>query len=564
MGQALERRAGNKLRNLIGKLTDNKFTGMLTGVFVTAIIQSSSATTVMVVGFVNSGIMSLRQAIPIILGANVGTTITAWILSLSGITSDNIIVNCLKPAFFTPILAFIGVIFYMFSKRDKRKDTGLILLGFAVLMFGMESMTGAVSCLKDVAEFQQLFVLFTNPLLGLLVGAILTAIIQSSSASVGILQALASTGQVSFGAAIPIIMGQNIGTCVTALISGIGTKINAKRTAIVHLIFNLLGALIFISIYWIFKIVAKPAFLADNISLTGIACIHTAFNIACVILFYPFINLLEKYICLILPDKEEEKEESINLDERLLLTPTVALAQCKVQITSMAKYSFASVREVANAFKTNKSDFDIKSIYKKENKTDKYQDALENYLIRLSTQQISEEDTTTATEYLKIIGDFERIADHSVNLADAYKELQNNKISLSNSAHKELIVILNAVDEVMNLTLSAFEKNDLAIALEVEPIEQVVDYLKDELRNSHIKRLQNDDCNIQAGIIWEDLLTNLERISDHCSNVAKSIRNEILQIKNNHDISTYKRFNDENFQRKYLLYKEKYKINAQV
>ena len=478
MGDALEKRAGNQLKNILEKLTSNRFKGFLLGAGVTAIIQSSSATTVMVVGFVNSGIMSLKQAIGIIMGANVGTTITSWILSLTGIESSNIWVSLLKPTSFTPILAMIGLIMIMSKKNSKRADTGMILLGFAVLMFGMEQMSGSVSGLRDVPEFRNILVMFSNPVLGVLAGAFLTAVIQSSSASVGILQALASTGAVTYGSAIPIIMGQNIGTCVTAIISSFGANKNAKRTAIVH----------------------------------------TTFNILCTLLLFPFANQLEKLACIII--KDAEKKESLQLlDERLMTTPAIAIDRCKKVVMEMFEKTIEGVSCACDIL----SEYDSKVIDKVkeyEEEVDKYEDKIGTYLVRISTRDLSESDSKSVSELLHIIGDIERISDHSVGIAKSAEEIHDKKLHFSENARKELKVLINAVKDILNQSQTAFENNDMDASLTVEALEEVIDHLKHQLKKRHIDRLKNGKCTIEQGFIMTDILTSLERISDHCSNIA--------------------------------------------
>ena len=408
MGQALERRAGDQLRSLLGKMTSNRAAGLLTGLLVTAVIQSSSATTVMVVGFVNSSLMTLRQAINVIMGANVGTTVTAWILSLAGISSGNVFVKLLKPSSFTPILALIGIINYMFCKSDKKKDTGLILLGFATLMFGMETMSGAVSGLRDVPGFRNLFLMFQNPVLGVLAGAVLTAIIQSSSASVGILQALAVTGQVSFGAAIPIIMGQNIGTCVTAMLSAIGANKNAKRAAMVHLSFNVIGTLVWLTVFCLVKAIFAPAILGEAATLLGIAVAHSVFNVLCTVLMLPMSSLLEQLVCRIVPD-DKKPEVVCELDERLLTTPPVALARCKEVAEDMANCAVAAMKQSIASLKEYTPELGAE-VRRLEDKTDHYEDILGTYLVKLSTRRISRDDSNEAAKLLKVIGDFEPVS----------------------------------------------------------------------------------------------------------------------------------------------------------
>ena len=505
MGRALERRAGNGLKVLLGRLTTNRFAGLATGLGVTAVIQSSSATTVMVVGFVNSGLMTLRQSINVIMGANIGTTVTAWILSLAGIDSKNFFVSLLKPSSFTPILALIGIVFYMMSKNSKRKDTGMILLGFATLMYGMEAMSGAVSGLRNVPEFQQLFLAFTNPLLGVLAGAILTAIIQSSSASVGILQALASTGAVTYGAAVPIIMGQNIGTCVTALISSVGTNKNAKRAALVHLSFNVIGAAVWLTVFWIIKAVFAPIILTQSASLMGIAVSHSVFNILCTMLMLPLSGVLEKLVSKLIPDAKEP-EKAKELDERLLGSPALALNQCKQVLNSMALTAIDAFQKSIECV-LNYDAHSSETIRKAEDDTDHLEDLIGTYLLKLTSRQLGEEESVKATEYLKLIGDYERIADHAVNILESAEEKSSKKVIFSESAIAEYKTICDAVVEILMLSYAAFSKEDFNSARKTEPLEQVIDTLKEKLRTRHFLRLQKGECSVAAGFIWSDLLT---------------------------------------------------------
>ena len=562
MGQALERRAGSRLRSLLGKMTTNPVAGLLTGLAVTAVIQSSSATTVMVVGFVNSGLMTLRQAINMIMGANIGTTVTAWILSLAGISSSNIFVRLLKPASFTPVVAFVGMIYYMFCKGDKKKDTGLILLGFATLMFGMESMSGAVSGLREVQGFRELFIMFQNPVLGVLAGAVLTAIIQSSSASVGILQALAVTGQVSYGAAIPIIMGQNFGTCVTAMLSAVGANKNAKRAALVHLSFNVIGTAVWLTVFCLVKWLLSPAILNESASLLGIAVAHSVFNVLCTVLMLPLSNVLEKLVCHLVP--EGKKPETVmELDERLLATPPVALARCRKVAADMANCAVASMKQGIAAL-TDYSPALAEQVRKAENQTDHFEDILGTYLVKLSTRRISASDSNEAAKLLKIIGDFERIADHAVNLVQSAEELGNKEMALSQEASRELGVLTGAVSEILDLSLEAFLKNDMGPAGMVEPLEQVIDELKEQLRTAHILRLQQEKCSIEAGFIWSDLLTDLERVSDHCSNIAGCVLDMQEGNLNLHESLRAMKEDREKFADRYLLFRKKYTMEPQA
>ena len=559
MGQALERRAGSGLRSLLGKLTSGKLAGFITGLAVTAVIQSSSATTVMVVGFVNSGIMSLTQAINVIMGANVGTTVTAWILSLGGIEGGNLFTDLLKPTSFTPILALIGIIFFMFIKSDKKKDTGLILLGFATLMFGMDTMSGAVEGLKDVPAFRNLFVMFKNPLLGVLAGALLTAIIQSSSASVGILQALSATGQVSFGAAIPIIMGQNIGTCVTALLSSVGTTKNARRASLVHLLFNIIGATFCIIIYMIIEAVLQPVILDQAATFVGISVCHSLFNVTCTAILLPMSGILEKLVCKIIPDTTQP-EKIAELDERLLATPPLALAQCRRITIELALAAEEALLEGIKCLE-NYTPEQAQLVRELEDKTDHYEDILGSYLVKLSTQAANEADSAEAAGLLKLIGDFERIADHAVNLVESAEEINNKGLSLTEPATKELRVICDAVIEVVGLARKSFVENDLESAAKVEPLEEVIDDLKELLRTNHIRRLQRGMCSIEAGFVWSDLLTGLERISDHCSNVAVCLIDMTEKNMNQHAMLKSVRAAGGEFDHEYRAYSSKYFID---
>ena len=558
MGQALERRAGSGLSSLLEKMTKSRLKGLLAGLGVTAVIQSSSATTVMVVGFVNSGLMTLRQSIGVIMGANIGTTVTAWILSLSGIEGTSFLVNLFKPTSFTPALALIGIIFYMFCKEDKKKDTGTILLGFATLMYGMEAMSSAVSVLREVPEFSRLFLLFTNPILGVLAGAVLTGIIQSSSASVGILQALASTGQVTYGAAIPIIMGQNIGTCVTALLSSIGTNKNARRAALVHLSFNVIGATVGIILYYVICAVSAPVLLGQAATEWGIAVAHSIFNVLCTAVLLPMGGLLEKLVLRLVPEDKEPQREA-ELDERLLATPTLALERCHTLITDMASYSLEALRESLLCVGENPEKYSC-HIREDEAKTDHYEDIIGSYLVKLSARKIGESDSALAAEYLRLIGDFERIADHSVNVLEAAEEMRRKGITFSPAAQEEYAVIADAVREVTALAYDAYVSGDLSAAEKVEPLEQVIDDLKEELRTRHIRRMQQGTCGIEAGFIWSDLLNDLERVSDHCSNIACCMIEGIDRSLRRHEVLQSIRGSGEEFDQTYRFFRGKYML----
>ena len=558
MGQALERRAGDKLRSLLDRMTSGVFAGFLTGLCITAIIQSSSATTVMVVGFVNSGLMTLRQAINVIMGANVGTTVTAWLLSLSGIDSGNVWVQLLKPSSFTPILALIGIINYMFCRSSKKKDTGMILLGFATLMFGMETMSGAVAGLKDVPAFTDLFIAFKNPVLGVLAGAILTAIIQSSSASVGILQALAVTGSVSYAAAIPIIMGQNIGTTVTAMISSIGTNKNAKRAAVVHLLFNVIGVVVLLTLFCIVRAAFAPALLNESATMYGIAVAHSAFNLLCTAILLPAGSLLEKLACRIVPD-DARVEVVTELDERLLPTPSLALRQSRAVACEMAECSVRALNNALTALTANTPEL-AQSIRDDEERCDHYEDILGTYLVKLSAQKLGLAESEESTELLKTIGDFERISDHAVNILSSAEEMTRKNLTFSANAKNELITITSAIREILSLALKAFERRDNDIASQVEPLEQVIDTLKEQMRTRHILRMQQGQCSIEAGFVLSDLLTDLERTSDHCSNIAGCIIDASHHNLNLHETLREAKAADSGFQSTFHSYAEKYQL----
>ena len=560
MGQALERRAGGSLRTVLGKMTGKVMTGFLTGLGVTAIIQSSSATTVMVVGFVNSGLMTLRQAVNVIMGANVGTTVTAWLLSLGGIDSSSVWVNLLKPSSFTPVLALIGIVLYLFCKKAKQKDTGTILLGFATLMFGMETMSSAVAGLKDVPVFTNLFLAFKNPVLGVLAGAVLTGIIQSSSASVGILQALTVTGSVSYAAAIPIIMGQNIGTCVTAMISSVGTNKNAKRAAVVHLMFNVIGVAVLLTVFCIVKAVFHPALFDEPATMYGIAVAHSAFNILCTAMLLPAGGLLEKLATRMVPDGKQ-REKTVELDERLLATPSLALERSRAVAVEMAD---RSVRALKNALLCVEkySPALAQSIQEDESSCDHYEDVLGTYLVRLSAQKLGENESEEATELLKTIGDFERISDHAVNLLESAEEMREKKLAFSPAARAEFGTLSAAIDEILELSLDAFASGDVALAARVEPLEQVIDTLKEQMRTRHILRMQQGNCSIEAGFVWSDLLTNLERTSDHCSNIAGCVIDTAQHNLNLHETLKAVKRGDPRFQDSFRVYAEKYRLPA--
>ena len=557
MGEALERRAGNSLQSILGKLTTGKLAGLLTGLGVTAVIQSSSATTVMVVGFVNSGLMSLAQAINVIMGANIGTTVTAWLLSLTGIEGSAWYIEMLKPMVWTPILAVVGVVCYMFCKSNKKKDTGLIMLGFATLMYGMDIMSGSVSTLGDEVWFQELFLLFSNPVLATVAGAVLTAVIQSSSASVGILQVLSGTGRVSLGAAIPIIMGQNIGTCITALMSSVGTNKNARRAALVHLTFNVLGTVVWLAVYCI----ADALFLHDFFANTqadvfNIAICHSLFNIACTCLMLPLSGVLQKIAYILVPEgKQPEKVEE--LDERLLATPFVALERARSLTIDMADCAALAVDAALKSLDGVDAK-QAKAIREWEDKTDHYEDVLGTYLVKLSAARSSDEDSAQAAVLLRAIGDFERVADHAASILCAAEEMKEKSIRFTEAASTEMTVLREAVMEILGMACKAFADGDVEAAAKVEPLEQIIDALREELRRRHIARLQQGVCTIEAGFVWADLLTDLSRISDHCSNVAGGVIDLHEQNLNTHEALRAAKSDSETFRRLYSGYTTKY------
>ncbi|MBQ8696325.1 MAG: Na/Pi cotransporter family protein, partial [Clostridia bacterium] len=557
MGEALERRAGSKLELMLSKLTGNQFFGFLTGLAVTSVIQSSSATTVMVVGFVNSGLMTLKQAIGVIMGANIGTTVTAWILSLAGIEGGNIFLDLLKPTSFTPILAVIGIVMYM-GKDPKRKDIGVIFLGFATLMFGMDTMSGAVSGLKGEAWFTNLFTYFTNPILGVLAGAILTAIIQSSSASVGILQSLSQTGAITYRAAIPIIMGQNIGTCITAILSSFGTNKNAKRAAMVHLCFNIIGTVVWLAAFTVVDATLEIAIFGDAANQAGIAVCHSIFNVLSTLLLFPMAGLLEKLAYKLVPETKvpDTVEE---LDERLLATPAVALERCHTLSLDMAKQSVSAMADALSCL-DNYSEELAASVREREDKADHYEDIVGSYLVKLSAQRISEEASADAAKYLKIIGDFERISDHAVNVLKSAEELREKGLAFSGDAEQEIKTLREAITEILDMSLIAFENDDVTAAERVEPLEQVIDRMKRIMRSNHIKRLQLGNCSIDVGFVWNDLLTNLERVSDHCSNVAGHVIDARENNMNIHESLRAAKSDSPFFKEQYEQYAEKYLI----
>ena len=521
MGDALEKRAGNGLKNLLGKLTSSKAAGFLTGVGITAVIQSSSATTVMVVGFVNSGLMALRQAIYVIMGANVGTTVTAWILSLSGIQSDSFFMQLLKPTSFTPVLALIGVALYMMGKSGKKKDTGMILLGFATLMFGMDTMSTAVAGLKDMESFRELLLVFTNPILGVLAGAVLTAIIQSSSASVGILQALSSTGLVTFSSAIPIILGAHIGTAFTPLLTIGGSSKDGKRAALIHLYFNVIGSIVLLALIYAVQFTFGIPMWHDVMNKSSIANIHTLSSVCAMLLFLPCSGVLSKLAMLTVPDSAEEAQELRMpvLDERLFKSPAVALQQAKNAVVKMSRRAARNVNLAAPLLLKMDEDT-VSAIKVRENLIDRMEVAISNYLIKMTDQELGDDESHAVTELLNFVTEFERIGDYAVNIMEKAEELNEKEASFSESAQKELILLEKAVERILTVTGEAFEGDDTQKAMQVEPLEEVIDVMVERLRDQHIRRLKDGICSIDTGVVFLDVLNNVERISDHCSNVA--------------------------------------------
>ncbi len=563
MGDGLKRASGSKLEEILSRLTSNVPKGVLLGTAVTAVIQSSSATTVMLVGFVNSGIMTLRQAIPVIMGANIGTTATAWLLSLSGLQGDSFIIQMLNPMAFSPILAAVAIVFMMFMKSEKKYDIGLILIGFAVLMYGMDIMSSAVKPLADVPEFVNVLTMFSNPVLGVAAGAIFTAAIQSSSASVGILQALCKTGAVTYGTTIPIIMGQNIGTCITAILSSIGANRGAKRVAAVHLSFNIIGTVVFLTLFYTANAFIHFDFLGDTVNPANVAVIHSMFNVGCTLMLLPFTKALEKLANKVVKDAPEEKnpDQTLNfLDERFFETPGFAVTQCKTVAVRMANHARECIFEAMDLIKG----FDKEKcaeVFRLEEKIDRYEDALGEYIVKLSRLDVSEEDSKTLTMILHNMGDLERISDHARNIAETAVELNNKGLDFSQSAQKEVNVFMDAVHEIVNLAVDAFERADVKMAKEVEPLEDVIDAIHNEVKSRHVKRLKDGTCTIELGFILSDLSTNLERVADHCSNLAVCV---IESEKGNFDMHHYlddlKLYGHSDFDVKMNKYEEKYAL----
>lgn len=562
MSASLEKIAGGKLETWLEKATSKPIKGVVLGAVITAVIQSSAATTVMIIGFVNSGLMKLSQAIGVIMGANIGTTATSWLLSLQAIdgSAGFSFLNILKPTTFTPVLAVVGVVLVMFTKSDKKKTIGMILAGFAVLMFGMNAMSSATAGLSENETFCNILMMFSNPVLGVVAGAVLTAVLQSSSASIGILQSIAiSTGKVTYSVALPLLLGQNIGSCVTALISSVGANKPAKRVAFVHLYFNVIGTVVFLSVFYLLNAFINMPFMEESLSAVGIAVIHTGFNMLATALFLPFTKQLEKLACLtVRDDPNDEKHAPMLLDERLLKTPSVAIEQCRNVCIRMARLTQETLKESMEVV----TRFDAKKcaeVIENENAIDLYEDKIGSYILKISSKDLSENDSKIVSSMLHTIGDLERISDHAVNIVEAAEEMHSKKIKFSEQALKELPVIINAVSEILDMSINAFVNNDVNLAKYVEPLEDVIDQLRSDLKTRHIERLRNGKCTIELGFILQDLLTNFERVSDHCSNIAVYL----IQISDNsmdtHEyMNELKKLDRSEFMDEFNDYKKKY------
>ncbi len=559
MGEGLEKRSGDKLKIILEHLTSSPLKGLILGIVVTAVIQSSSATTVMVVGFVNSGIMNITQSIGVLMGSNIGTTMTAWILSLTGIEGDNFWMQLIKPSTFAPLLAFIGVTFTMFSKSENKKNTALVLIGFAILMTGMDLMSEAVKPLSGSEAFKRTLILFENPILGVLVGTLLTAVIQSSSASVGILQALSLSTPISFATAVPIILGQNIGTTVTALLSSIGTNRNARRTAVLHFLIKLIGVVVFLIPFYIIEITVGFEFLGENVTPASIAIFHTIFNIVSTMVLFPFCKQLEKLAYLVIKDTDAEEEIQL-LDERLIATQTIAIARAKEVTDDMARIAHESLILAMGLMREYREEI-ADEIYANEEKVDQYEDKLGTYLVKLSRESLNTDDAHTVSTLLHTIGNFERLSDHAVNIVKVAREIHEKNLSFSVPCTKEIEVISAALVEILDITTDAFINEDLEKAKSVEPLEQLVDKLKNKMKNRHVLRLQQGECSIETGFVFSDLLTNYARVADHCSNIAVCL----IEVSNDsfetHEYLSHVKFDGENdFVAKYEEYKKKYSI----
>lgn len=561
MGDGLEKISGGKLEQILEKMTDKTYKGVLLGCAVTAVIQSSSAVTVMVVGFVNSGIMELSRAIGVIMGANIGTTATAWILSLTGIDGDSLIVNLLKPSSFAPVLAVIGVFLLMFSKSDKRKNIGGIIAGFGILMMGMEFMSDSMSGLADNQQFTSILLKFSNPVLGILTGMILTAIIQSSSASVGILQALSLTGAVSFGTAFPIVLGQNIGTCVTALIASVGTNKNAKRAAMAHLYFNIIGVVLAVALFYGGNAIFQFDFLQNTVTPSQIAIIHSVFNIFSTLVMLPFTKQLEKLAYMTIKDGKKGKEDApVLLDERFLLTPSYAVEKSREVTVQMADLVEKTAMTAFSLLKNYKSEKASK-ISENEKKTDKYEEMLETYLVKVSALQLSDEDSKNVFILHHAIEDLEKISDYCEDILKIKKNINKKNIIFSEKAKYDLSVMLAAVTKIINLTVEAFKMNDITTAREIEPLEEVIDKLKKELKNRHLKRIEDGSCSVDQGFVFLDVINALERIADHCASLAVSMIELECGEYNVHEYTRELKESDKEFVENLDSYLEKYSLN---
>ncbi len=559
LSEGLEKMAGGKMESILKKVTSKRLMGLLLGAVVTAVIQSSSAVTVMLVGLVNSGIMQLSQAIGVTMGSNIGTTITAWVLSLTGIDSSNVFINLLKPANFSPLIAFAGVIMIMVGKKPKHKDIGKICIGFAVLMYGMTMMSDAVEGLSDVPEFVNILTFFSNPVMGVLVGMVFTAIIQSSSASVGVLQALSMTGAITYGAAIPIIMGQNIGTCVSSLIASVGTSKNARRVSVVHVLFNTIGTIVCLTVWLIADGIIDFAFTDTAVEPFEIAVIHSIFNIVTTVLLFPFAGLLEKLARLIIRDAKEE-EAVILLDDRLMTVPSFAVAKAESVTGEMASLAKKSVRSAVSLLDSY-DEKTAKLVEEMEDKIDRYEDELGTYLVKLSKKEINENDSKKISKILHTINDFERIGDHASNILDTAKEMHEKKISFSQDAKDELENLNDAITEILSITVKSFKNDDIELAEIVEPLEEVIDEIIDHVKSHHIERLTRGECTIELGFILSDMLTNYERISDHCSNIAVAVIEAQREMFDAHEYLSNVKKNGEG---RYYEYFEKYKKQYSV
>ena len=563
MGEGLTKISGGKLERILEKLTSSPLRAVCLGALVTAVIQSSSATTVMVVVFVNSGIMKLSQAIGIIMGANIGTTITSWILSLSGIESDNFLMQFLKPANFSPVLAIIGIFFIMFLNNQKKKDIGMILVGFAILMFGMETMSDAVAPLADVPEFTGILTMFRNPILGMLAGVILTAVIQSSSASVGILQALCATGAITYGTAFPIIMGQNIGTCVTALLSGVGATRSARRASLVHLYFNVLGTAVFMIGFYLVHAIVPFGFFDDVAGPMGIAVIHSVFNVVATLILLPFSKVLEKLAYISIPETEEEKQQKemgTLLDERFLEQPAFAMERCKKVAMVMAETSKQGLLDAMSLI-DHYDEKVARQVYRKEEEVDHFEDELGSYLVKLSAKNLSQQDAETLSMILHSISDFERISDHAMNIEESARKIKDHGIQFSDKAKGELAVFERIVKDILSLSVQAFVNENSLLARDIEPMEEVVDRMTKKVKKRHVKRLEKGKCTMEAGLVLNDLATNFERVADHCSNIGVCV----IQINEDtfeaHEyLDTLDKGNNSWFHGKYEEYKKKYQL----